>query len=94
VNANFWPILPPSDVLGVFTENLDARFDVLDEVSRARILEAMKAEDARLHIFIEKHQLEKWHGTILEHAQKDFKYKFVEGEQNDNSTNASENGNA
>ncbi|KAM7198668.1 Non-repetitive/WGA-negative nucleoporin C-terminal domain containing protein [Rhypophila sp. PSN 637] len=59
-DRNFHPFVKPLDALGVFTETLDRRFSEMDEGFRVTLLDAMKAEDAKLRAFIEKAQLEAW----------------------------------
>ncbi|KAK3350168.1 Non-repetitive/WGA-negative nucleoporin C-terminal-domain-containing protein [Lasiosphaeria hispida] len=60
-DEHFRPYVRPSDALGVFTESLDRRFDDMDESFRAKLMDAMKAEDTRLRAFVDKAQLESWY---------------------------------
>ncbi|KAK2069570.1 hypothetical protein P8C59_004134 [Phyllachora maydis] len=76
----FWPVLKPTECLGVFVDKLDSRFDSLDDVHRNRILDAMKWEDTRLQIFIAKCRLEDWQGTCLYEAKKTVEWALEEEE--------------
>ncbi|KAK0615011.1 Nup133 N terminal like-domain-containing protein [Bombardia bombarda] len=67
-DESFNPYVKPSDTLGVFTETLDYRWEKMDEGYRAKMLDAMKAEDARLKNFIDKAQLNKWARTLYENV--------------------------
>jgi nuclear pore complex protein Nup133 len=62
--------MKPSEVVGVYTDRIDRRFDDMDESFRNKLLDAMKWEDSKLRSFIEKHQLDLWHRTVLEEAEK------------------------
>jgi nuclear pore complex protein Nup133 len=67
---SFFPVMRPSESLGVYTDHLDRRFNDMDDTFRNRLIEAMKQEDVKLRTFIEKHQLDAWHRTVLEEAEK------------------------
>lgn len=62
--------MKPSEVVGVFTDHVDRRFNDMDENFRNKLLEAMKWEDSKLRVYIEQHQLDSWHGTVLEEAER------------------------
>jgi nuclear pore complex protein Nup133 len=42
----------------------------MDENFRNKVLEAMKWEDTKLRAYIEKHQLDSWHRSVLEEAER------------------------
>lgn len=42
----------------------------MDEGARAKLLEAMRAEDAKLRTYVEKAQLDAWYRTTKEVAEK------------------------
>lgn len=69
-DESFYPLIKPSEVLGVFTEHVDRRFNGMDENFHNRLLDAMRWEDSKLRTYIEKHQLDAWHRTVLEEAEK------------------------
>jgi len=69
-DKSFQPYVRPSDALGVFSTELDRRFEHMDEGARAKLLEAMRAEDAKLRTFVEKAQLDAWYRTTKEVAEK------------------------
>jgi nuclear pore complex protein Nup133 len=56
--------------VGVFTDRVDRRFVDMDETFRNKLLDAMKWEDSKLRPYIEKHQLDSWHRTVLEEAER------------------------
>lgn len=62
--------MKPSESLGVYTDHLDRRFNDMDDTFRNRLIDGMKQEDVKLRTFIEKHQLDAWHRTVLEEAEK------------------------
>jgi hypothetical protein len=62
-------MIKPSEAQGVFTETLDPRFDNMEDSYRARLLDAMKAEDKILSRYIEKAQLDRWYAATLEAAE-------------------------
>ncbi|KAK3331922.1 Non-repetitive/WGA-negative nucleoporin C-terminal-domain-containing protein [Cercophora scortea] len=68
-DESFRPYVKPSEALGVFVDSLDRRFDNMDDGFKNKLLEAMKWEDSKLRIFIEKNQLEKWYQTTRECAE-------------------------
>jgi hypothetical protein len=68
-DPSFYPIVKPSDALGVFTDTLDARFDNMEDSYRARMREAMRAEDKVLRAYVDKAQLESWYAATLEAAE-------------------------
>jgi len=68
-DKTFRPYVKPSDILGVFTESLDSRFDDMDESFRHKLLDVMKAEDSKLKTFIDKAQLEAWYRTTRDCAE-------------------------
>ncbi|KAJ9142229.1 hypothetical protein NKR19_g7308 [Coniochaeta hoffmannii] len=67
---SFYPIMKPSEVVGVYTDRVDRRFHDMDENFRNNLLDAMKWEDSKLRAYIEKHQLDSWHRTVLEEAER------------------------
>ncbi|KAL2263795.1 hypothetical protein VTK26DRAFT_5087 [Humicola hyalothermophila] len=71
-DPNFHPFVKPSDALGVFTEvdALDRRFDSMDDGFRAKLLDNMKWEDAKLRGYVDKAQLDAWYRTTRECAEK------------------------
>lgn len=69
-DESFFPVMRPSQSLGVYTERLDRRFNDMDDTFRHGLIDAMKQEDVKLRTFIEKHQLDSWHRTVLEEAEK------------------------
>jgi nuclear pore complex protein Nup133 len=69
-DESFYPVMKPSEAVGVFTDHLDRRFNDMDENFRNKLLDAMKWEDSKLRTYIEKHQLDSWHGTVLEEAER------------------------
>lgn len=69
-DESFYPVMKPSEARGVFTDRVDRRFNDMDENFRSKLLDAMKSEDSRLKVFIDKHQLDAWHRTVLEEAEK------------------------
>jgi hypothetical protein len=69
-DPTFYPLVKPSDCLGVFTEVLDPRFDNMDEGYRTHILEAMRAEDKVLKAYIDKAQLDHWYDATLDAAER------------------------
>jgi nuclear pore complex protein Nup133 len=69
-DESFAPVMKPSQVLGVFTDQVDRRFKDMDENFRNKLLDAMKWQDSRLRTYIEKHQLDSWHRTVLEEAER------------------------
>jgi hypothetical protein len=77
--------------VGVFTEKLDSRFDSANEDYRNRILAVMKWEDQLLRNFIDKHQLEKWHASVLAEAQATVEHAYAR--QNEEGANE-EDGNS
>ncbi|KAI1173116.1 Non-repetitive/WGA-negative nucleoporin C-terminal-domain-containing protein [Nemania sp. FL0916] len=52
--------LAPSQIVGVYTHTLDARFTNMDKNYQEKMLEAMRWEDSRLRTHIETHRLEEW----------------------------------
>jgi len=62
--------MKPSEVVGVYTDRVDRRFHDMDENFRNNLLDAMKWEDSKLRAYIEKHQLDSWHRTVLEEAER------------------------
>jgi nuclear pore complex protein Nup133 len=62
--------MKPSEALGVFTDHVDRRFNDMDENFRNKLIDAMKSEDAKLQTYIEKHQLDSWHRTVVDEAEK------------------------
>jgi nuclear pore complex protein Nup133 len=64
------PYVKPSDALGVFTTQLDRRFSSMDETFQNKLLDVMKADDAKLRTYIEKHQLEAWYISTKECADR------------------------
>lgn len=64
--------MSPLDVLGIFTDELQERFNGLDANITESILKDMNTEDASLKSFIETCQLEKWYQSALDLAQFDF----------------------
>ncbi|KAK1828126.1 Non-repetitive/WGA-negative nucleoporin C-terminal-domain-containing protein [Podospora conica] len=69
-DKSFQPYVRPSDALGVFCTELDRRFEHMDEGARTRLLEAMRAEDAKLKTFVDKAQLDAWYRTTREVAER------------------------
>lgn len=69
-DESFYPVMKPSEVVGVFTDHVDRRFNDMDENFRNKLLDAMKWEDSKLRVYIEQHQLDSWHGTVLEEAER------------------------
>ncbi|KAK0616247.1 Non-repetitive/WGA-negative nucleoporin C-terminal-domain-containing protein [Immersiella caudata] len=69
-DKNFRPFVKPSDAFGVFTDKLDRRFDDMDDGFRHKLLDIMKAEDKQLKTYIEKSQLDAWHRTTRDCAEK------------------------
>lgn len=69
-DESFNPIMKPSEALGVYTDHVDRRFNDMDEAFRAKLIDAMKSEDAKLRTYIEKHQLDSWHRTVVDEAEK------------------------
>lgn len=63
-------MLKPSEAAGVYTDHVDRRFNDMDDAFRNKLLDAMKWEDNRLRVYIEKHQLDSWHRTVLEEAER------------------------
>ncbi|KAK3492472.1 Non-repetitive/WGA-negative nucleoporin C-terminal-domain-containing protein [Neurospora hispaniola] len=68
-NDAFRPCIKPSDALGVYTDSLDRRFDDTDASYRNKLMDAMKAEDAKLKTYIDKARLDEWYKTTLEAAE-------------------------
>lgn len=69
-DKSFRPFVKPSEALGVYTDNLDSRFNDMDAGFKHKLLEVMKAEDKKLKAFIEKSQLDAWYRTTLDCAEK------------------------
>ncbi|KAK0644488.1 Non-repetitive/WGA-negative nucleoporin C-terminal-domain-containing protein [Cercophora newfieldiana] len=69
-DAGFRPYVKPSDVLGVFTEKLDRRFDSQDEGFQHKLLEIMRTDDKQLKAYIDKSQLDAWYRTARDEAEK------------------------
>ncbi|PHH84997.1 hypothetical protein CDD83_1065 [Cordyceps sp. RAO-2017] len=59
----------PQEVLGVFTETLDRRFQNFADNEQAKLVEAMRWEDKVLAQYMEKNRLSKWVQTAYETAQ-------------------------
>jgi len=68
--ADFYPIVKPSEALGVYTEQLDSRFGDRDDGFREKLLEAMRWEDSVLRKYVEKSQLDKWFRTVADGAEQ------------------------
>ena len=69
-DESFYPVLKPSDVVGVFTDRVDRRFNDMDENFRHKLLDVMKWEASKLRTYVDKHQLDSWHRTVLEEAER------------------------
>lgn len=54
----------------MFTDRVDRRFNDMDESFRNKLLDVMRMEDSKLRAYIEKHQLDSWHRTVLEEAER------------------------
>ncbi|TPX15847.1 uncharacterized protein E0L32_000181 [Thyridium curvatum] len=67
---NFYPLLKPSEALGVYTAELDQRFDEMDNAFQNKLRDGMKAEDTLLKRFIDKSRLDEWWRTVVEAAEK------------------------
>ncbi|KAG6027338.1 hypothetical protein E4U41_000956 [Claviceps citrina] len=61
--------MPPQEALGVFTEQLDGRFQGFSEVERSKLLDAMSWEDRLLSQHIEKNRLVDWVRATFDAAQ-------------------------
>ncbi|KAK3995761.1 Non-repetitive/WGA-negative nucleoporin C-terminal-domain-containing protein [Cladorrhinum sp. PSN332] len=66
----FQPFAKPSEALGVYTEQVDRRFEQIDESFLSKLLDCMKWEDKQLRTYIEKSQLDLWYRTTKEAAEK------------------------
>jgi nuclear pore complex protein Nup133 len=75
-DESFYPVIKPSEVVGVYTDRVDRRFHDMDENFRNKLLDAMKWEDSRLRAYIEKHQLDSWHRAVLEEAERTVAREF------------------
>ena len=73
----------PSEAAGVYTEDLDRRWDKFDQSYQDKLLEAMRWEDNNLRKHIEKHRLEDWAKDSRKFAEQavdeQFDYQTVEG---------------
>lgn len=67
-------MLPPSAVLGVYTDAADAataaRFGHMEDTFREKLLDVMRHEDAVLRRYMDKNRLEDWCRTAKEGAEK------------------------
>ncbi|KHN96964.1 nuclear pore complex subunit Nup133 [Metarhizium album ARSEF 1941] len=61
--------MPPQEALGVFTDQLDSRFQGFAESEQSKLTEAMKWEDKLLGQYIEKNRLVEWLRATFEAAQ-------------------------
>ncbi|KAK2612338.1 hypothetical protein QQS21_001602 [Conoideocrella luteorostrata] len=61
--------MQPQEALGVFTEQLDRRFQGFAESEQSKLIEAMNWEDKLLNQYIEKNQLVKWVKETFDTAQ-------------------------
>ncbi|OLN82205.1 Nucleoporin NUP133 [Colletotrichum chlorophyti] len=68
VNDPFQPFRP-SDALGAYTTDLDARFTNMEKSYRDKLLDAMKWEDSLLRKYVDKARLEEWTRTTAEAAE-------------------------
>jgi nuclear pore complex protein Nup133 len=84
--------MKPSEVLGAYTDRLDLRFNDMDENFRNKLLDAMKWEDSKLRTYIEKHQLDSWHRTVLEEAERTVAREYDSHTQAQAQAAASSNG--
>ena len=62
--------LSPSEVVGVYCETLDRRFEQMEKGAREKMIEAMRWEDNNLAKHIEKHRLEQWAKETQKHAEE------------------------
>ncbi|KAI1439241.1 Non-repetitive/WGA-negative nucleoporin C-terminal-domain-containing protein [Xylaria sp. CBS 124048] len=69
--------LPPSQVVGVYTQTLDRRFTNMDAGYREKLLEAMRWEDGRLCKLMEKFRLEQWTKETQKLAEKAVATEYV-----------------
>jgi len=69
-DEKFQPFVKPSEALGVYTESLDRRFEMMDESFLHKLLDSMKWEDKQLRTYVEKSQLDLWYKTTKEAAEK------------------------
>lgn len=63
----------PQEALGVFTDNLDRRFDNVGGDFQAKLIDCMKWEDKELKKNVDKHRLPEWLRTALDAARADVK---------------------
>lgn len=61
--------MPPQEALGVFTDQLDSRFQGFSENEQSKLLDAMNWEDKLLNQYIEKNRLVEWVRATFEAAQ-------------------------
>lgn len=61
--------MQPQEALGVFTEQLDRRFQGFSESEQSKLIDAMKWEDRLLNQYIEKNRLVEWVRATFDAAQ-------------------------
>ncbi|KAH8671240.1 Non-repetitive/WGA-negative nucleoporin C-terminal-domain-containing protein [Xylariales sp. PMI_506] len=66
----------PSEVLGVYTETLDRRFEKLEKSYREKLMEAMRWEDTNLRKHIEKHRLQHWAADARKLAEEAVDHQY------------------
>jgi len=62
----------PREILGAGSDELDHRFENIDQSGRDNLMRDMKAEDDTLMSFIEHSQLDHWYQAALDLAKQDF----------------------
>lgn len=64
----FSPLVAPSDALGVYTEELDRRFESMEESVKQKLIEAMNWENTELNKYIAKCRIDHWYQTTVREA--------------------------
>jgi nuclear pore complex protein Nup133 len=87
----------PSECLGAFTYDVDARFSNMDKSFKDKLIDAMRWEDAQLRKYVDKHQLDRLALATIQLAERAIHRAVdeatAEGAALANGTNGAANGN-